>query len=1047
MRRLLFALIPVLMTVTPVGAAKADSIKVILKGPEEETAVSASFAVFQDSACKKPVKENDRDMVVTVNEDGFIPDDLDENLYLREASAPAGYYLSRETFSVKEAEKEGITVNHSPILYVISAEEPYPAKYIYDENGEPADDDHLTAGRKYYVSADSRSEWNCYPASEMNIPLYDEGIVEAELTEGSYGNILMKEGQGSYAVYTDSDCRERARDIHGVPASVSPSQPASVSGGVYYLKQEEGEWFFPDEAVHEINAAEKTDNLFQPEQKSRSLTVSAVDQNGNPAAGEMKCIVTDEEGSESEYAVTSGKGTIPLYRPGTLSLRMEDLPAGYCGSTAAEYTAVKEEGQEAHVSITLQAFDLRIQVYDEQLEKTVPGVSFTLSDSQGKETASWKSSDDAAGDIPAKEGKKAVFRPGETLSLHCSGEADHYFIPAETEIVIPEEIEGGAVKVVIPARRYITAGIRMVDERGEEAYGARAAFYTDSGCTEQAADIYGNAAEAAEGESTDLWPGTYYIRQTENAEGCYRNEEVSEVWLNESSICTLQCRRVGIDFVLTDACTGESLSGGLLSVSGEDGNVLGEVDLSVSARTDFMLEPDTDYTVSVIQPPAYHLACEDISVHTGADEDVVAEMKFIPYVSLSAEAKDSSGEALKGGKYSLYTDPECLQKAKSVYGEEVSGVGGLQADLAPGMYYLKEETPPDYCWPQTEPMVIELMAGSGQAYADIVSERASVILQCIDSADGHPLSGTVIEITSDNGSGSFETEVDEEGTVLYCSEEGLKTGDTYRLKVTKPAYMHTAEEEVTFTVPAERPQETETVTVTEEPYAAVLVQKKGGVSALSDIRLEVFADSSCSRKASDISGNEAGGVTDQNGEVLWYLKAGDYWLKEEEGLTHWYRADEPLQFTVKPLSEPSVRIISESQEASFCISVSDPEGNCLSGAEVEVYDDNEDLVASFVSTEEPHLLHEKALKPSGVYTVHQKKAAEGYERNSTDIEFVMPETAPVQTPVLTIRNERLRASKSGRSPGGKDRMPLWPLITGFLLCIPLVYLLYRRLRG
>ena len=100
MRRLLFALIPVLMTVTPVGAAKADSIKVILKGPEEETAVSASFAVFQDSACKKPVKENDRDMVVTVNEDGFIPDDLDENLYLREASAKdAAHVLKKAGFA------------------------------------------------------------------------------------------------------------------------------------------------------------------------------------------------------------------------------------------------------------------------------------------------------------------------------------------------------------------------------------------------------------------------------------------------------------------------------------------------------------------------------------------------------------------------------------------------------------------------------------------------------------------------------------------------------------------------------------------------------------------------------------------------------------------------------------------------------------------------------------------------------------------------------------------------------------------------------------
>ena len=87
----------------------------------------------------------------------------------------------------------------------------------------------------------------------------------------------------------------------------------------------------------------------------------------------------------------------------------------------------------------------------------------------------------------------------------------------------------------------------------------------------------------------------------------------------------------------------------------------------------------------------------------------------------------------------------------------------------------------------------------------------------------------------------------------------------------------------------------------------------------------------------------------------------------------------------------------------------------IPGAELEIYDSENDLVCSWISAEEPHRVNKL---PAGEYTLVEKCAPEGYVAAST-VSFTVTETGEVQKAVMTDQQTMIRkVDISGRSVSG-----------------------------
>ena len=242
---------------------------------------------------------------------------------------------------------------------------------------------------------------------------------------------------------------------------------------------------------------------------------------------------------------------------------------------------------------------------------------------------------------------------------------------------------------------------------------------------------------------------------------------------------------------------------------------------------------------------------------------------------------------------------------------------------------------------------------------------------------GNPLAGAKLEVRKADG--SF-VESWTSGTTAHVIE-GLPAGN-YILRETQAPVGYTLAADKPFTVTSVN--QTVIVTMADKKTRVELLKTDEAGNPLAGAKLEVR------RADGTFVESWTSGAT---AHVIEGLLAGNYVLKETQAPSGYTLAAD-VPFTVTQANQSVIVSMVDTETIVEFIKL-DEEGNVLSGASLELYDSQNNLVDSWESTSEYHTI--KNL-PQGVYRLHEAKAPEGWTL-AEDITFSItenPETVTIK---------------------------------------------------
>lgn len=147
-----------------------------------------------------------------------------------------------------------------------------------------------------------------------------------------------------------------------------------------------------------------------------------------------------------------------------------------------------------------------------------------------------------------------------------------------------------------------------------------------------------------------------------------------------------------------------------------------------------------------------------------------------------------------------------------------------------------------------------------------------------------------------------------------------------------------------------------------------------------------------------------------DGKVKLYLPIGKYKIEEISASENYYLNSDGLEFEIKngDPSSLSLDFYNDKVEGKININKTDDDGNNLGGIKFEVYDENDELVDTIVTTEEK--TSSKNL-PLGKYKVIEVETPYGFEKNDQEYEVELSyknQDEPIVYGDLEVINKRIK---------------------------------------
>ena len=205
-----------------------------------------------------------------------------------------------------------------------------------------------------------------------------------------------------------------------------------------------------------------------------------------------------------------------------------------------------------------------------------------------------------------------------------------------------------------------------------------------------------------------------------------------------------------------ETSTDTPLSGARFEVIGPDGDTIGTFATDGSGEILIPLSKAGNYTVTELEPPAYHLLSDRPTQNVTAAYGEVAELTFFndPYGSLRVEKLSNTGEKLPGAVITI----EHIESGQT-YTEETTSAGVAVFDqIKPGAYRVQEETAPEG-WLLDDTVYTANVASGGTATVSIVNaELPGLRIIKYDRKNMVVLPGVIFEVFRDTVSlGDFQT--------------------------------------------------------------------------------------------------------------------------------------------------------------------------------------------------------------------------------------------------------------------------------------------------
>lgn len=726
------------------------------------------------------------------------------------------------------------------------------------------------------------------------------------------------------------------------------------------------------------------------------VRVDKVDPDGKPLSGATLQILDKDENVLDEW-ITDGTThtlTAKLTAGQTYTLREAAAPAGYYTAADSTFTVNLDGTPNA---ITLYNIKTKVEItkYDITGTNPLPGARLQVKDLDGNVMDEWTSTDKAH----LIEG---VLVSGQTYILHEETAPDGYVLASDMQFTVNPD---GTITTVAMKDDTTKVSITKKDITGENEI---------TGATLEVWDMQGNVIDSWVSDGTAheisgiLTAGAKYILHEVSAPDGYvvatdvefivdANGKVTEVTMLDDT--------TKLHVTKKDITGEKELAGAALEVKDTDGNI---IDAWVSDGTEHqiigVLAVGKKYILHEVSAPDGYVVAEDVEFEVNADGSITRVEMRDDTTKVAITKYEITGEKeLPGASMQLLDSKGNVVDAWISTDKAHEIIGVLTAGET---YTLHEVSAPNGYVVAADASFTVNTDGSINVVS-MYDDTTKVSISKTDITTGAALAGATLQIIDQNDNVIEEWVSTEEAHLI---EAVLTAGETYTLRETSAPNGYVIAEDVSFTV---NPDGSVTHVEMQDDVTKVSISKTDitGDKELAGAALEVrdSNDNVIDAWVSDGTAHQINGV----------LVAGATYTLHEVSAPDGYVVAEDVTFTVN--EDGSVNMVSM-VDAPTSVHISKKDittGEELPGAFLELYDKDNNLVDSWVSTNEAHII-EAVLIAGEKYTLIETSAPNGYVI-SEKVEFTVNLDNTITHVEMLDKTTKVQISKKAIT--GEDELP------------------------
>lgn len=726
------------------------------------------------------------------------------------------------------------------------------------------------------------------------------------------------------------------------------------------------------------------------------VRVDKVDPDGKPLSGATLQILDQDENVLDEW-ITDGTThtlTAKLTAGQTYTLREAAAPAGYY-TAADQQFEVNLDGTPNAITLYNIKTKVEITKYDITGTNPLPGAKLQVKDMDGNVMNEWTSTDKAH----VIEG---VLVSGQTYILHEETAPDGYVLASDMQFTVNPD---GTITTISMKDDTTKVSITKKDITGENEI---------AGATLEVWDMQGNVIDSWVSDGTTheisgiLAAGAKYILHEVSAPDGYvvatdvefivdANGKVTEVTMLDDT--------TKLHVTKKDITGEKELAGAALEVKDTDGNI---IDAWVSDGTEHqiigVLAVGKKYILHEVSAPNGYVVAEDVEFEVDVDGNITRIEMRDDTTKVAITKYEITGEKeLPGASMQLLDSKGNVVDAwiSTDKAHEIIGV------LTAGETYTLHEVSAPNGYVVAADASFTVNTDGSLNVVSMYDDTTKVSISKTDITTGSALAGATLQIIDQNDNVIEEWVSTEEAHLI---EAVLTAGETYTLRETSAPNGYVIAEDVSFTVNSDG---SVTNVEMQDDVTKVSISKTDitGDKELAGAALEVrdSNDNVIDAWISDGTPHQINGV----------LIAGATYTLHEVSAPNGYVVAEDVTFTVN--EDGSVNMVSM-VDAPTSVHISKKDittGEELPGAFLELYDKDNNLVDSWVSTNEAHII-EAVLIAGEKYTLIETSAPNGYVI-SEKVEFTVNLDNTITHVEMLDKTTKVQISKKAIT--GEDELP------------------------
>ena len=767
----------------------------------------------------------------------------------------------------------------------------------------------------------------------------------------------------------------------------------------------------------------KTSTIILENDIRPNLTVVKRDADTGEPVPDTVFLVEAADGHSVDEIKTGADGTATLENllPGVYQISEKSVPSPYLMDAEPQLVTLYPNRNHTVYFENHKKPTLTIQKVDSITGSPIRGAKFQLwYGSNGTDTGELNNLGiyftDASGQIVLEGLRDGWYRvtelepaPGFTIKE-----------PATQEVYI----EGGGNKSLtfenVPLNAIVVHKTDSVT--GEALGGATFQLRYLGGASGTGGTVIGQKVTGSNGMAiwTGLKPGSYIVEEVDPADGYSIIQSSETVYLadnGEQSVITVRFENMPDgNLLIRKVCSANpsvTLPDAEFKVTYADGTLIG--DSNGIYRTDENgeilisgLQPGKSVVVTETQaPPGYLIDTQAQTVQIKEGRTVSLTFKNQPKGELIIQKRDSAtGQPLAGAQFRVTTAAGCEVGLDGVIGDSTLTQNGIFTtdssgeiritNLAPGAYVLTEiKAPHGYVMDAPSTNVVIGEGGDTQTVVITNTPKGGLVINKLDSVTHEPLEGVEFTITEADG-----TVVDDNGGMtssmgLYRTDEngqimidGLV--GTFLVTETKTIEGYTIHEETRTQTVVINPNDTQTITVYNDPIGGVEIIKVNADDTRERIPNTTFEI----RRMDDALVGTV--TTDRNGRVFLSLENGSYYAVETESAEGFHMDDTPHYFEVENGETTTLQVENTPVSAILIHKTDSATGEGIYGVPFILYDSTNTPVGQYTSDNEGYVLIEgleagryylRELENEGYVPDTEKKTVYVESGETTEVEW------------------------------------------------------------